>query len=229
MTVELIASTKPTKAFRDRTDCKDGEELISYCARVSNPTNQSNFDTADKLLRYCVRKKHWSIFEMADAVFEINCTRDIGRQILRHRSFCYQEFSQRYAEPNPEDFVIRECRFQDTKNRQSSIEVDPGNPEQVETARLWANYQRSTLKIAMRVYNWAIENGIAKEQARVVLPEGMTPSVMYMKGSVRSWFHYCSLRMDMGTQKEHRLIATDIWNELIEEFTFLKDINVEAV
>lgn len=224
--VKMISKTMPTEEFQQETNCIDSEDIISYCARVSNPSNQTNFDTSEKLLKYCVRKKHWSIFEMADVTFEINCTRDIGRQILRHRSAHFQEFSQRYAEPNPDDFVIRECRFQDFTNRQSSIEVNSQDPIQFEIARLWGNYQKTVLKLSLRVYDWAIKNGIAKEQARIVLPEGMTPSVMYMKMSLRDWFHYCQLRMDNGTQKEHRIIATNIWNELIQHFKFLKEIQI---
>jgi thymidylate synthase (FAD) len=228
MAVELIGSLKPTKKFQERTGCEDGEDLISYCARVSNPSNQDNFDTAPKLLKYCIRKKHWSVFEMADVLFEINCTRDIGRQILRHRSFCYQEFSQRYAEPNPDDFVIRECRFQDMTNRQSSIEVDPLNESETAVAAWWYKTQQEVLDFTLGKYKEAREKNIAKEQARVLLPEGLTPSVMYMKGSLRSWFHYCTLRMDKGTQKEHRIIARDCWDALTEEFLFLNEIDVES-
>jgi thymidylate synthase (FAD) len=165
---------------------------------------------------------------MADVLFEINCTRDIGRQILRHRSFCYQEFSQRYAEPNPEDFVIRECRFQDMTNRQSSIEVDPFNESDTAIAAWWYKTQQEVLDFTLGKYKEAREKNIAKEQARVLLPEGLTPSVMYMKGSLRSWFHYCTLRMDKGTQKEHRIIARECWDVLTEEFLFLNEIDVES-
>ena len=229
MAVELIGLLKPTKRFQERTGCQNGEDLISYCARVSNPSNQTSFDTSGKLLKYCVRKKHWSIFEMADALFEIHCTRDIGRQILRHRSFCYQEFSQRYAEPNFDDFIIRECRFQDFSNRQSSIEVNEDSIEEVGIAAEWSARQAQVLGTCLEHYKWAVDNKIAKEQARVVLPEGMTPSVMYMKGSLRSWFHYCTLRKGIETQKEHRLIASACWEELRLEFPFLDEIKVENV
>lgn len=221
MTVKLISVTQPVEEFTEETGCGDAEELISYCARVSNPSNQNNFDTADKLLKYCIRKKHWSIFEMADATFEINCTRDIGRQILRHRSAHFQEFSQRYAIPKFEDFVIRECRFQDENNRQSSIEVDITNREQESIANVWKIKQQELLQLAIETYKWAIDNKIAKEQARVVLPEGMTPSTMYMKMSVRDWVMYISLREKIETQKEHRLIAQEIKKVLVKQFPFL--------
>lgn len=226
MNVKLISVTRPVQDFSADTGCKDAEDLISYCARVSNPDNQTNFDTAEKLLKYCIKKKHWSIFEMADATFEIECTRDIGRQILRHRSAHFQEFSQRYAIPKYEDFVIRECRFQDRKNRQSSIDVNEYSVEEQTIANVWKIKQEELLQVAYETYKWAIDQGIAKEQARVVLPEGMTPSTMYMKMSLRDWFHYCQLRMDMATQKEHRAIASAIWERLVPEFTFLKDINI---
>lgn len=222
--VKLISLTKPALDFEIETQAVDANDLIAYCARVSNPSNQENFDTAGKLLRYCVKKKHWSIFEMADVTFEIKCTRDIGRQILRHRSFTFQEFSQRYASPKAKDFVIRECRFQDDTNRQSSIEVNDNDDDEIGTAMAWEQLQIEHLEKSLKLYNWAINSGIAKEQARVVLPEGMTPSVMYMKGSVRSWYHYCSLRMDMGTQKEHRVIAKECFDKLIVEFPFLNKI-----
>ena len=223
MNVRLIAKTVPVEDFALETGCDSSEDLISYCARVSNPSNQNNFDTSEKLLRYCIRKKHWSVFEMADAIFRIECTRDIGRQILRHRSFCYQEFSQRYAEPNLEDFVIRECRFQDATNRQSSIEVQPFNESETAIASEWSKRQHILLDHALDEYNWAIKNGIAKEQARVVLPEGMTPSVMFMKGSIRSWYHYTLIRDSNETQKEHRLIAHDIKKQLCQHFEFLNE------
>ncbi len=176
------------------------EELIAYCARVSNPTNQNNKETGDKLLKYCIRNSHWSIFEMVDATIEIECTRDIGRQILRHRSFSFQEFSQRYAEAF--DFVRGEARLQDTKNRQNSLEtVDK------ELRDVWENMQTDVLILAKKHYKHALNMGIAKEVARKILPEGLTKSRMYMKGSLRSWIHYCSLRRDNGTQKEHMEIA----------------------
>lgn len=203
---KLISITKP---LIDKI--KSSEELIAFCARVSNPKNQVNNETASKLLSYCKRNSHWSIFEMVDATIEISCARDIGRQILRHRSFSFQEFSQRYAEA--EKFTWREPRLQDVKNRQNSIEdVDR---DIIDT---WQNIQTDSLTQAKKNYKWALNMGIAKEVARTILPEGLTMSTMYMKGSLRSWIHYCDLRMGNGTQKEHRLIANSCWKILENEF-----------
>ena len=202
----LVSITKPTD-----DDLETPEELVAYCARVSNPSNQLNNETASKLLDYCRRHDHWSIFEMVDATMEIECARDIGRQILRHRTFNFQEFSQRYAEA--QDFTWREPRLQDQKNRQNSISgVDH------DTERLWQEIQTDVLILAKKHYKWALGNGIAKEVARTILPEGLTMSRMYMKGSLRSWIHYCDLRMGNGTQKEHRLIAEKCWEILHKEF-----------
>jgi len=187
------------------------EELIAYCARVSSPDNQDNKSTADKLLKYCIRNSHWSIFEMVDATIEIVCTRDIGRQILRHRSFSFQEFSQRYAEAI--NFTRGEARLQDTKNRQNSIEI-----VDKELRDLWEEMQTDVLILAKKHYKHALNMGIAKEVARKILPEGLTKSRMYMKGSLRSWLHYCDLRRGNGTQKEHRLIADSCWGILSKEF-----------
>jgi len=195
------------------------DEFIAYVARVSNPSNQSNHLTANKLLRYLAKHKHWSPFEMVNVVMEINTTRDIARQILRHRSFSFQEFSQRYADPTQDlGFVIREARLQDQKNRQNSIETDDGELE-----NQWQGAQQSVRDHIMKAYTWAIENGIAKEQARAVLPEGMTNSRMYMNGTLRSWIHYTALRMGPETQKEHREIARDAWYEITDKFPSLKD------
>ena len=203
---KLISITKP---LIDKI--KSSEELIAFCARVSNPKNQVNNETASKLLSYCKRNSHWSIFEMVDATIEISCARDIGRQILRHRSFSFQEFSQRYAEA--EKFTWREPRLQDVKNRQNSIEdVDR---DIIDT---WQDIQTDSLTQAKKNYKWALNMGIAKEVARTILPEGLTMSTMYMKGSLRSWIHYCDLRMGNGTQKEHRLIANSCWKILRNEF-----------
>ena len=203
---KLISITKP---LIDKI--KSSEELIAFCARVSNPKNQVNNETASKLLSYCKRNSHWSIFEMVDATIEISCARDIGRQILRHRSFSFQEFSQRYAEA--EKFTWREPRLQDVKNRQNSIEdVDR---DIIDT---WQNIQTDSLTQAKKNYKWALNMGIAKEVARTILPEGLTMSTMYMKGSLRYWIHYCDLRMGNGTQKEHRLIANSCWKILENEF-----------
>lgn len=195
------------------------DEFIAYVARVSNPSNQSNHLTANKLLKYLMKHKHWSPFEMVNVVMEINTTRDIARQILRHRSFSFQEFSQRYADPTKDlGFVTREARLQDMKNRQNSIETDDGELE-----NQWQGAQQSVRDHVMKAYTWAIENGIAKEQARAVLPEGLTVSRMYMNGTLRSWIHYCQLRMGPETQKEHREVALDCWYAITEEFPSLKD------
>lgn len=212
----IIALTQPTEEM-------SVDEFIAYVARVSNPSNQNNTLTANKLIRYLAKHKHWSPFEMVHIVMEINTTRDIARQILRHRSFTFQEFSQRYADPTGDlGFSIREARLQDTKNRQNSIEL--GNSLKDDNLwGMWNNIQLKLTKDVREAYNWAIENGIAKEQARAVLPEGLTNSRMYMAGSLRSWIHYCQLRMGNGTQKEHREIATDAWYQLTEKFPSLKD------
>ena len=201
--VNLIALSKPSAI----TDCNTAADLIAYTARVSNPANQSNTETAPRLLRYLIREQHWSPFEMVHMTMEIKTTRDIARQILRHRSFSYQEFSQRYADPTQDlDFIHREARLQDTKNRQNSVETDDKD-----LAEQWHMHQSKTINAAYKAYEWAIENGIAKEQARAVLPEGNTESVLYMSGTLRSWIHYCELRRGNGTQKEHALIADKCW------------------
>jgi thymidylate synthase (FAD) len=179
------------------------QDLVAYCARVSNPANQNNTQTNEKLIRYLIKNKHWSPLEMVSICLEIETTRDIARQILRHRSFSFQEFSQRYANAVDElGFVNREARLQDTKNRQNSIETDD-----LKLAEQWENMQDFLIEHAEGAYKWAIENGIAKEQARAVLPEGMTKSRMYMNGTLRSWVHYIQLRSGNGTQKEHREVA----------------------
>ena len=204
--VRLISVTKPVIE-----DLNTPEELVAYTARVSNPGNQLNNETAHKLLRYCIKHAHWSIFEMVDATIEIECPRDIGRQILRHRTFTFQEFSQRYAEA--QEYTWREPRLQDEKNRQNSISgVDH------DTQRLWQDIQTDVLILAKKHYKWALDNGIAKEVARTILPEGLTMSRMYMKGSLRSWIHYCDLRSANGTQKEHMLIAKSCWDLIANEF-----------
>jgi thymidylate synthase (FAD) len=195
------------------------DEFIAYCARVSNPTNQMNSLTAPKLLRYCAKHKHWSIFETVSITMSIETTRDIGRQILRHRSFSFQEFSQRYADPTKDmGFVTREARLQDTANRQNSIETSDEILQQK-----WIEYQDFLSQHSQQVYQWAINNGIAKEQARAVLPEGLILSRMYMAGSLRSWIHYCQLRSGIETQKEHREVAIDAWYQITEHFPSLKD------
>ena len=188
---------------------KDIQELIAYCARVSNPSNQNNEATSEKLLSYLAKHKHWSPFEMVSACLEIETTRDIARQILRHRSFSFQEFSQRYADPTEDlGFVTREARLQDTKNRQNSITINPGDGENVAALMSdWERQQEIVIDAAKEAYEWAIENGIAKEQARAVLPEGLTESRLYMNGTIRSWIHFIELRSGNGTQKEHQEIA----------------------
>lgn len=195
------------------------EEVIAYCARVSNPKNQMNKETAPRLLRYLIRNKHWSPFEMVDVTFDVTTTRDIGRQILRHRSFSFQEFSQRYAQVDFSDFKNREARMQDPDNRQNSLSLRNYTLQEE-----WNDYSRKVQQRSMEAYNWAIMNGIAKEVARSVLPEGFTETRMYMKGSIRSWIHYCALRMTNGTQKEHREIAEKAWYIIEEKFPSLQGV-----
>lgn len=211
--VKFIGITKP-----DIEGITNTEEFIAYVARVSNPSNQANTETSERLLKYLIRNKHWSPFEMASMVVEINTTRDIARQILRHRSFSFQEFSQRYAKASDLGFEVREARLQDIKNRQASIEV---NNRELEFE--WYDRQEDVLYQANEAYQWALEQGIAKEQARAVLPEGLTRSRMYMSGTIRSWIHYCDIRTDISTQKEHRLIAEECRKILVEQLPSLKD------
>ena len=202
MDVKLVSYSQPTEEFRD-LGIDDAQELIAYCARVSNPSNQFNSDTSEKLIRYLVKHAHWSPLEMVSACVEITTTRDIARQILRHRSFSFQEFSQRYADPTKDlKFVTREARLQDPKNRQNSVEVE----DQL-LQNEWFRAQQRVIYAAQREYEWAIKNGIAKEQARAVLPEGLIESRLYMNGTLRSWIHFIELRSGNGTQKEHQLIA----------------------
>jgi thymidylate synthase (FAD) len=202
MHVRLVSHSQPTLEHRD-LGITDAQELVAYCARVSNPANQFNTETSEKLIRYLVKHQHWSPLEMVSACCEITTTRDIARQILRHRSFSFQEFSQRYADPTQElDFVLREARLQDTSNRQNSIDVQD-HLLQIE----WERAQKRVLFAVRDAYAWAIKNGIAKEQARAVLPEGLTESRLYMNGTLRSWVHFIELRSGNGTQKEHREIA----------------------
>ena len=197
----------------------DMQELIAFCARVSNPSNQLNMETSEKLIKYLVKNKHWSPLEMVSACIEIETTRDIARQILRHRSFSFQEFSQRYADPTKDlDFVVREARMQDTKNRQNSVELDMSNDDDRRLATQWDQMQRRVIEASKEAYTWAVEHGIAKEQARAVLPEGNTVSRMYMNGTLRSWIHYIELRAENGTQKEHREIAKAIAEIIAEVF-----------
>jgi len=202
MNVKLLSYTQPTEEFASQ-GIADAQELIAYCARVSNPSNQLNTDTSEKLIRYLIKHQHWSPLEMVSACMEITTTRDIARQILRHRSFSFQEFSQRYADPTKDlDFVLREARLQDIKNRQNSIATDD-----IELQERWNAMQQRVINEAKFVYDWAIRNGIAKEQARAVLPEGNTVSRLYMNGTLRSWIHFIELRSGNGTQKEHMEVA----------------------
>jgi len=219
MKVRLISYSRPDEV----TGVDDVQDLIAYCARVSNPDNQSNSDTAGKLIKYLIKHKHWSPLEMASVCLEIETTRDIARQILRHRSFSFQEFSQRYADPTKElEFVTREARLQDEKNRQDSIEVDD-KFFQIE----WEQAQKRVLWAAEREYKWAIKNGIAKEQARAVLPEGLTMSRMYMNGTLRSWVHYIELRSANGTQKEHMEIAKACAVEIAKIFPLIGELDYD--
>jgi thymidylate synthase (FAD) len=209
MKVKLVSYSNPTEEFKQQ-GIEDALDLVAFCARVSNPSNQLNTETSEKLVRYLIKHKHWSPLEMVSACLEITTTRDIARQILRHRSFSFQEFSQRYADPTAEldeAFVLREARFQDTKNRQNSVEFDMEDEEQKLLAYEWERAQKRVLYAVKKEYQWAIDNGIAKEQARAVLPEGLTVSRMYMNGTLRSWVHYIELRGENGTQKEHMEIA----------------------
>jgi thymidylate synthase (FAD) len=201
MKVKLVSYTTP--CIDELGTDSDILDLIAYCARVSNPSNQTNTDTSEKLINYLIKWKHWSPFEMANATLEIETTRDIARQILRHRSFTFQEFSQRYADPVKElTFETREARLQDQKNRQNSIDTDDELLQDV-----WTFMQKKVIQEAKHAYNWAIEHGIAKEVARAVLPEGLTTSRMYVNGTIRSWIHYIEIRSHEATQKEHREIA----------------------
>jgi len=209
--VNLVGITQPDYEY---TGCTDASELVAWCARVSNPSNQNNTQTAPKLLKYLITNQHWSPLEMVHISMEIKTTRDIARQILRHRSFSFQEYSQRYADPTKDlKFVTREARLQDPKNRQNSVDVDD-----IYLEALWDDAQDIVKRAALKSYKWAIENGVAKEVARGVLPEGMMESVLIMSGSLRSWVHYCQIRMDKATQKEHRIVAEQCWEIIGERF-----------
>jgi thymidylate synthase (FAD) len=222
MQVKLISYSMASKELFDvDNSIRDVQGLIAYCARVSNPNNQSDKKTTGKLIKYLIKNKHWSPLEMVSACIEIETTRDIARQILRHRSFSFQEFSQRYADPTKDlDFVTREARLQDTKNRQNSIELDVDS----ELHYAWKEKQESLINTAKETYQWAIDNGIAKEQARAVLPEGNTVSRMYMNGTLRSWVHYIELRSANGTQKEHMNVAQACAVEIAKIFPLIGDI-----
>lgn len=218
MKVKLFACTQPIKGRIIGLD--DVQDVIAYCAKVSNPQFQTNFETSERLLNYLIENQHWSPFEMATATMEVETTRDIARQMLRHRSMAFQEFSQRYKEVDAlgESFVIREARYQHPTNRQDSVELDMNRAYDRDIDREWRNKQEMVIIAAKKAYDWALANNIAKEQARVVLPEGNTVSRLYMQGSIRSWIHYIELRSSNGTQKEHMLIAREIGKAITEIF-----------
>lgn len=219
MKVRLVSSSKPSREFASE-GLYEAQDLIGFCARVSNPSNQFNTETSEKLIKYLIKHQHWSPLEMVSVCLEIETTRDIARQILRHRSFSFQEFSQRYADPVQElQFEKREARLQDTKNRQNSVELNLlEDPDARELSGLWMGKQQAVIRAARDAYTWAISNGIAKEQARAVLPEGLTLSRLYMNGTLRSWIHYISLRSGNGTQKEHMEIARACAHVIAEVF-----------
>jgi len=229
MTAKLISYTQPTEDFvKEWKDNPDLQDLVVYSARVSNPSNQTNQETAEKLVRFLARHGHWSPFELVNAVIEIDTTRDIAHQIVRHRSFAFQEFSQRYADPTQElDFVMREARLQDTKNRQNSIELDD-SPVNRTMEEMWIQKQKKVKDAAIEAYKWGIEQGIAKEQCRAVLPEGLTTSRLYMNGTLRSWIHYIQLRSGNGTQKEHALIARECACEIAKIFPMIDEYVSES-
>jgi thymidylate synthase (FAD) len=218
MKVKLISVSKPSRSMYDE-GIIDAQELIAFCARVSNPSNQFNLETSEKLIRYLVKHQHWSPLEMVSACMEIETTRDIARQILRHRSFSFQEFSQRYADPTKDlDFVIREARLQDTKNRQNSVKSeDPA------LQAWWDAQQKYIIEIVKKSYAEAIERGIAKEQARAILPEGNTVSRLYMNGTLRSWVHFIELRSANGTQLEHQLVAKECAKAIADVFPMINE------
>ena len=224
MKVELVGLTQPSVT----TDCHTAGELVAWAARVSNPENQNNKETASKLLKYLIKNEHWSPFEMVSIQMSITTTRDISRQIIRHRTFSFQEFSQRYADV-PALQYDRQARLQDTKNRQNSIEIenDPSTQENASAVALitdWQRRQHGVINQAKQAYQWAIDNGIAKEQARAVLPEGLTKTRLYMNGTLRSWVHYIELRSENGTQKEHMEVAQKCAIEIAKIFPLIKSI-----
>ena len=222
MAVRLVSYTKPAEEFvQEGIADNDLLDLVAFCARVSNPANQMNSETSEKLVKYLIKHAHWSPLEMVNVCMEIDTTRDIAHQIVRHRSFAFQEFSQRYADPASmgEQFITREARLQDPKNRQNSIEND-----NTELQQQWEGYQQGVINAAKQAYNWAIENGIAKEQARAVLPEGNTKTRLYMNGTLRSWVHYIELRGANGTQKEHMEIAWECAKVIAEVFPLAAEL-----
>jgi len=224
MKVKLISCSKPSRQLASE-GIYEAQDLIAFCARVSNPSNQLNTETSEKLIRYLVKHKHWSPLEMTSACLEIETTRDIARQILRHRSFSFQEFSQRYADPTKDlKFVTRDARLQDTKNRQNSVDLDIRNNDQHRfLAAQWEEMQNRVIRESLNAYQWAIDNGIAKEQARAVLPEGLTESRLYMNGTLRSWVHFIELRSGNGTQKEHMEVARACAEAIAEIFPMVTE------
>lgn len=222
MEVRLVSYSQPTEEFKN-LGIENAQDLIAFCARVSNPSNQLNTETSEKLIRYLVKHKHWSPLEMASACLEITTTRDIARQILRHRSFSFQEFSQRYADPTKDlNFSFREARLQDEKNRQNSVEVED---KQLQTD--WLHCQMRIAHMCKKEYEWAISKGIAKEQARALLPEGLIESRIYMNGTLRSWIHFIELRSANGTQKEHQLIAIECAKVIADIFPMTNEFVTE--
>ena len=223
MNVQLISYSQPTEVTAE-WGLTDIQELVAFCARVSNPANQLNSDTSERLIRYLIRHQHWSPLEMVSACLEITTTRDIARQILRHRSFSFQEFSQRYADPTQDlNFVTREARLQDTTNRQNSLAVDDPALQ-----AWWDAKQKFIIESARLVYTEAVEKGIAKEQARAVLPEGLTESRLYMNGTLRSWIHFIELRSANGTQREHQLVAQACAEVIAKIFPMASELVVNA-
>ena len=231
MNVKLISYSQQAinadKQDEFEFDLPNLQDLVAYCARVSNPSNQANSETSERLIKYLIKHKHWSPLEMVSACIEVETTRDIARQLLRHRSFSFQEFSQRYADPTAElddAFVLREARMQDTKNRQNSVELDMSDEKQKLLAYEWERSQNRVLYAVKKEYEWAIKSGIAKEQARAVLPEGLTVSRLYVNGTLRSWIHYIDLRDGNGTQKEHAEIARACAEVIAKVFPIIKSI-----
>jgi thymidylate synthase (FAD) len=219
MNVRMVSYSKPSEEMFEE-GLVDVQELVAFCARVSNPSNQFNTETSEKLIKYLIKHQHWSPLEMVSACLEIETTRDIARQILRHRSFSFQEFSQRYADPTKDlSFVLREARLQDTKNRQNSVENT-----NLALATWWEERQKRVIREAEEAYAWAIDNGIAKEQARAVLPEGLTVSRLYMNGTLRSWIHFIELRSANGTQKEHQEVARQCAKVIAEVFPLANEL-----
>ena len=226
MAVRLVSYTQPTDEWKEE-GLENVQDLIAFCAKVSNPAAQINKETSERLIKYLIKHQHWSPLEMANAVLEIDTTRDIAHQIVRHRSFAFQEFSQRYAEPGEmgEVFVTSEARLQDNKNRQNSIDIDIGQKGMAELIVKWEEMQQDVCFAAGRAYEWAIKNGIAKEVARKVLPEGLTKTRLYMNGTIRSWVHYIELRSANGTQKEHMEIAKACAEVIAQIFPLANNIN----